>query len=402
MVEKARLDRRLWIGAAAVLALAAAIFIPVGRTQWDLKVYLECARVLASGTDPYTTQPIVGGDPYQCLYPPLATDLYRPFAALSRAFGGHAGERLWAALKAISLVFILFLWRRWVMKPGPDLWRILFVIVGFGNPFWMDFLSGNAGSFEHAALWGGLTAFICGRDALFAALIAVSAQPKLLPLAFLALAFASPRPKWKIFFGGVALSLALFALNELVHPGLLRGFFEQLTDPKQAWRYERGPNNCAAVGFFQHVLETICGHRPWAATGAMRMYIPWVISIVGATGFSIYRIIKGDGDAVDKRRRILFVFIAAYALLVPRLKDYSFLLLIPPTLAALESDAPLALRVAIVLFAVMNSTKTFALKMGLGPWSLLFGYYKLYAVFLVWIALLLNTPKKSVAPEESV
>ena len=405
MVEKKTLDFRLSIvaagGCAIVLSVFAAMFIPVQRGQWDLKVYLQCSHTLASGADPYATQPIVGGDPYQCLYPPLATDLYRPFSAMSRMLGPSAGERAWAALKAFAFVFMLFAWRRWVLKPGADVKRALFIVFAYGNPFLMDFMSGNAGSLEHAILWGALAAFIGGRDVLFVVLIAFAAQLKLLPLAFLVLALSAPRPKWKIFFGGAALSLLLFSLNEVVHPGLLRGFWSQLADPAQPWRYERGPNNCAAFGLFQHVFETWSGIRPQAAAMALWVYVPWAAVIAGFTAWTIRRAIVGGRAEIDKRRQIVFLFITAYALLVPRLKDYSFLLLIPPTLAALESDAPLALRGGILLLALLNSTKALAVKLGLGPWALFAGYFKLYAVVLVWIVLLIKLPKKFAATHGS-
>lgn len=375
---------RAVVVAALLLALCAGFFMRTKRLQWDLKVYLLCSRTLASGGDPYASMPVLDDVSYQCLYPPLATDLYRPFAAASDAWGHETGERLWAALKVLSLFLMLWVWRRWVLRPGPDLPRVLFAAVAYGTPFWSDFRSGNASSFEHLVLWGGLAAFVAGKDFLFASLIAVAAQPKLLPVAFLPLLLVHAKPRWRVFLGGCVLALALFALNEAVHPGLLKGFFRQLADPSQPWRYERGPNNCSVVGFLQHVLETAWGDRRLAASWAMRLDVLWAAAVVSLTGLSLRRILKDGGGEEDKRRRVMMLFIAAYALVVPRLKDYSFLLLIPPTIAALETDAPLAVRAAIVLFAVLDSTKALAEKAGMGRWNILAGYFKLYAVVLVW------------------
>ncbi len=119
----------------------------------------------------------------------------------------------------------------------------------------------------------------------------------------------------------------------------------------------------------------------------MRVNGVWSAVVVAATAWSLNSLWRGQGTEKDKRRAAVMLYAAAYALLAPRLKDYSFLLLIPPTLTALESDAPLALRAFILIFALLDSTKALAEKAGLGVWALFAGYFKLYAAMLVWYAL---------------
>jgi hypothetical protein len=374
---------RLFLAAlVAAAALGAAALTRPGRTQWDLRVYMECARALAAGKNPYAIQPIVDSSRFQCLYPPAIIDLYRPFAE----FPG--GERAWAALKVLSLALMLWLWRAYILPRGSDVWRLAVIAAAYGSPFWSDFRSGNAGSFEHLLLWAGLAAFIAGKDLWFAGFIAAAAQPKLLPAAFLPLLILKPKPRWSpAIWGGVA-ALAVFGINELLHPGLLRQFFLQLGDPMQPWHYERGPNNVAFVGLMEHIFETATGIRPTSCDSAMRVNIVWSAAVVSATGWGLSRLWRGPGTEEEKRRACVLLFAAAYALVAPRLKDYSFLLLLPPTLAVLESDAPRGLRLAILVFALLNSTKGVAEKAGLGPWALFAGYFKLYAAALVWAAMI--------------
>ena len=379
------MKRARWGLAAAALLVSAAVgyFMPAKRLQWDLKVYMTCARTLAAGGDPYASMPVVDGISYQCIYPPLATDLYRPFAAASSAWEG-AGEKAWAGLKVLSLLLMLWLWRDFLMAPGADFPRLLFIAIAYGSPFWSDFRAGNAASFEHLLIWGGLAAFVAGKDLLFVALIAASAQPKLLPAAFLILALARPRPRPLLFLGGAALAAALFGLNEAFHPGLLKSYFHQLGDPSQPWRFERGPNNCSMLGFLEHVLETATGDRAGAVVRAASLHFVWSGAIAGATAFSLRRTWRGAGSERGKRLASALLVAAAYALVIPRLKDYSFILLIPPTLAALESGAPAPLLWTIALLAALNSTKALGEKLGMGHWAILLGYFKLYAVILVW------------------
>ena len=375
------------VAALIALILAVAFLVDTRKTQWDLKVYMECSRTLASGGDPYATQPLFNGDRFQCLYPPLIMDLYRPFNCISEKLKGDEGERLWAVLKVVSMVLILWLWRGSILRPGRDIRRLLFAAVAYGSPFWSDFRAGNAGSFEHLILWGALAAFVAERDLLFAALVAAAAQPKLLPLAFLPLLIAKPRPNARAFICGGALAVAAFALNEWIHPGLLKEFFRQLGDPSQPWHYERGPNNCAFIGLVQHALETAWRDRGLAMHWAVRVSAVWSIAIASATAWRLSHLWQAHGTEKDKRRAAVMLYAAAYALIAPRLKDYSFLLLIPPTLVALESDAPTPMRFAILLFALLDSTKALAEKAGFGVWSLFAGYFKLYAAMLVWFVL---------------
>jgi hypothetical protein len=382
----------------AVAAAAAAFLVRTDKSQWDLKVYMACARTLAGGGDPYAIQPVVDNSRFQCLYPPLIIDMYRPLAASSSAFGGDAGERFWAAMKLLALFVILWLWREAILPKrgtGIDAWRLLFVVIAYGDPFWSDFRSGNAGSFEHVLLWGALAAFVAGRDFWFATLLAAAVQPKLLPFAFLPLLVAKPRPNARAFLWGGALAAVFFSLNEWAHPGLTREFFRQLVDPLQAWHYERGPNNVSFVGLLQHCFETAWGDRQLAVHWAGRVNAAWTAAVVAATGLSLRRLWRAPGDETSKRRRSVLLYAAAYGLIVPRLKDYSFLLLIPSTLAAIESDAPPAARLLVLAFALLNSTKALAEKAGLGEWSLFAGYFKLYAVMGAWAILAFPRRRKA-------
>lgn len=378
-----KIPRGAWIAGVLACAALTGFSMKTARLQWDLKVYMACSRTLSSGGDPYTSVPTVDGVGYQCLYPPLATDLYRPFAAASDAWAG-SGEKFWAGLKVLSLVLMLWLWRDFLLAPGADFPRLLFVALAYGSPFWSDFRSGNAASFEHLVLWAGLAAFVAGKDLWFIVLTAAAAQPKLLPVAFLGLALVRPRPRPLLFLGGVALTVGAFGLNEWAHPGLLRSFFHQLADPAQPWRFERGPNNCSVYGFLEHVIEVGAGDRSRAVTLATSLHFLWSAAVAAVTGVSLLRLWKRPGTERAKRLSTVLLYCAAYALVVPRLKDYSFFLLIPPTLAALESGAPAGILWAIAIFAVLNSTKALGAKLGMGHWDILLGYFKLYAVALTW------------------
>ncbi len=376
-----------WGWALVAAGMLAAFLIKPGREPWDLKLCLACADVLAAGEDPYAREQIVDGVSFPCLYPPLGFDLYRPLAALADAVP------LWNAFKILGFAGLLLVWRRF-LPPGSDLLRLAFALLAFGTPFFAEYRSGNAGSLEQLALWGAFAVFASGRDLAFALLIAALAQLKLQPALFLGLLLLAPKPKWREFFLGCAAFALLFGLNEALHPGLLKPFLAGLSEPFAAWRFERGPNNCSVWGFLQHMLEIGLGNRPQASRMASILILPWSLFVAVATAVAARRVATGPGGDAEKRRRVVLLGAAAFALLAPRFKDYSFFLLVPPAIAALESAAPLLWRAPLLVFALLNSTKSAAERTGLGPWAPVAGYFKLYAVLLVW-GVLLSASRRS-------
>lgn len=380
MAQKSKLGARprdYILAAVITAAAAAAFFVRPGREPWDLKLCLACAETLAAGENPYAREQIIEGVSFPCLYPPLAFDLYRPFAALADPVP------VWNALKVLVFAGLLLMWRRF-LGPGRELWRLAFAAAAFGSPFFVELRSGNAGALEQLALWGAFSLFAAGRYRAFALAIAAAAQFKLQPALFLGLLLLAPKPRWREFFLGSAAFAALYALNEGLHPGLLREYASRLADPFAAWRFERGPNNSAVWGFLQHMLEIALHNRPLAARWASLLVMPWACFVTAATVLAARRVAAAPLSEEDKRRRVVLLGAAAFALLAPRFKDYAFFLLIPPALAALESSAPLLWRAPLLIFALLNSTKAAAERMGLGPWAPVAGYFKLYAAVLIW------------------
>lgn len=379
----ARRSGALALGLLAVMA--AAFLIAPAREPWDLKLYMACSETLAAGESPYAREQVLGGVSFPCLYPPLALELYRPFAAAERARPG-AGVGLWNALKLAAFAALLLLWRRF-LGPGFDAGRLAFAALAFGSPFVADFRSGNAGSFEHLLLWSAFAAYAGGRFALFAGLVALAAQAKIQPAAFLGLLLLERKPRWRELAGGAAAALLLFGLNEALHPGRLAEFWRQLSDPAQAWRFERGPNNCSSWGFLQHMLEIGLQDRPLASAWATRLWAPWAL-LVGALTWRAARRAADGGEA--GRRRLVLLAACAFALAAPRFKDYAYFLLIPSALAALEAPAPWLWRAPLLVFALLNSTKAAAERVGLGAWAPAAGYFKLYAALLAFGILSIN------------
>ena len=388
------MSRRASLLLAAALAVAAGFFLAPGRA-WDLKVYAACARELGSGRDPYVRDVVIDDVPYPCMYPPLAIDLYRPVAAALDA-SPRLTVRAWNAVTVLLFLGMLWIWRRLFLGPGADAARLVFALFAFGGPLFVVLRCGNGAAFEFLLIWSAFALFAAGRDLPFVLTMAAAALIKLQPAGFLGLVVLRPRPAWRPLLVGAAVFALLFGLNEVFHPGLLASFRARLADPHEGWRWERGPNNCAVLGFLQHLLETAWDDRARADVWARRLFIPWALFVMGATAAALRRVWSAAQDEAAAKRATVLLACAAYALLAPRFKDYSYFILIPSALAALESDIPNGLRVAIVVLAALDSTKSLAVNLGLGPWAILAGYFKLYASVLVW-GVLVRRPASALA-----
>ncbi len=371
---------------AAILAISAA-FLWVPGKLLDLQICVSCARVLASGGDPYARDLVINDVTYPCLYPPLAFDLYRPITIFFDWNSSLAG-RVWNAFQVLIFLGMLFIWKKRFLGAGPDAARLLFALFAFGGPLWVSLHSGNGASFEQLLIWAGFALYIDGRDMAYVLLIAVAAQLKMQPAPFLILVLLRPKPGWRPFIIGATAMILLFGLNRVLHPGMLESFWLRLQDIKEGWRYERGPNNCSVLGFIEHILETGPDERLVAVRRAHWLFAPWAVSIAAATGVALRRIWSAAQDEAAKKRATILLLCAAYALSAPRFKDYAYFLLIPSALAALESDISMGLRVSIIVLAVLNSTKSVAVNLGMGHWALFAGYFKLYATALVWFILI--------------
>lgn len=374
----------LW-GLAACLALDAVRRPEV--TQWDFKLYKSCALTVAAGGNPYSTRDIAKTLGWQmgmpCLYPPLVLQAYRPWAALSPGLRDHGAQLLWSLLKLAAIAGLILLWRRFV-PIRADAPHLLFFLLAYGDPFLVDLRAGNMAALEQLLLWTGLALFAAGKGAGFGLAVAAAAQPKLMPVAFLPLALLRRRPDWKGFSAGTAAFAAIFSLN-LLWPRLAELFYYELVRGEDTWWKEAGKINCSSFAFLRGAAGLLAGGEP--GRGAWLLIAPFAVAVGAETLRASRAFSRGRPDDRESRSELALFYCAAYALLMPRFKDYSYMLLLPPTLRALSLPLPTGRKAALLVCACLNSAESLARKAGLGPFAFLFAYFKLYAAAQVWWAL---------------
>jgi hypothetical protein len=256
---------------------------------------------------------------------------------------------------------------------------VFYFTFAFGAAALVDFTAGNIAIFEQFVLWLGFAALLASRPWWFAIAVALIAQFKLTPVFFLGvLLVIDERPRWAPFFGGSALFLALFGANFVFMPAQAHQF---LTSVQSLG--ERGWGDPSTLGAMQDLVDQVQGLGiPVAPAVAYLLYIAVVITILTVT-VRWWRLRRAEQP--NRRLTIILVSIAVYALVMPRMKDYSYVALFPVGWYVL-SLRPFNTG-SIVVFAALLPRPLPQLKLWLPGVTQAYVYAPLAGALVVWAAL---------------
>jgi hypothetical protein len=367
-----KLGRPLVAGLAwlIVVAVVADLARHHGRYGWDFRVYYDAAIASERGLDIY--DPAVRAEiagfrsPLVFAYPPATAHLFRPFTLLAYPFAYLA----WLALKLVALAALIWVWRRLVpLDAGPG--TLLFGLLAFAGAIHQDLLTGNVSLFEQLLVWTGVLALARGRDVVFAVLVAVAAQLKLAPIAFLAvLPFARRPARLTPLLVGAGTFAGLLATNAL-EPALLESYLA-----KSPPLHERGRLNPSSLALARDVADALAEEGVRLPAGAAGAIYAGVVALALGAAFAALRRHRRRAAGPDVVLVALLVA-AVYAVVMPRLKPYSAIVLLPPTLFVIQrarERALVPLAAVLALLPLRDSLLPFAT------------HLRLVLIYLPWIA----------------
>lgn len=292
--------------------------------QWDTEAYFWAGRAWMNGADPYDPMlltKMTGKLPLPFVYPPTVL----PFLGILSLLPLPLFHLVFLAAKVGALILLIRCWRRIVGEHAGSL--VWFAMLGFHGALFSDLGAGNIAVFEVLLAWLALEAWIEGRTERFAALIVLAGQPKLAPFAFLAmLTWRSPRHR-RILAGSIAGLAALMGILVVISPDAWSRFLSVA-----AAIDERGRNNPCQMALWRDLMGIATGSI--ASGKAMIPYLLVSLAVGLATWTVGYR---ASGRGTEERRRAVLLAVLAYALIVPRFKDYSYLLLTPAAVEVFET-----------------------------------------------------------------
>ncbi len=305
------------------------------RYQWDFKTHY-CAAQVAEGGLNFYDQPYLrhfcSPDVQQYYsYTPQSIWFFRFFSL----FDYPTAYLLFFLLKVFALAGLLVLWKKIFLEKEGDLGFFVFALLAFNNALYVDLLAGNVSLFEQLALWLAFFFFLRRRLFLFGLCLVIIANFKVVPLAFLILLlFLEDKKKYLHFFGWLGafagLQAVSYAFSPFLYKEFLRVFFSML-------RETSGILNPSTFVWLQNLLRNyypkIMGTPPHPAL-VYSIFALLAVAIIWLTGRAVFRLRRRESP--DAAKIMVFLSCAAYALLMPRFKDYSYVLLLVPAYFALK------------------------------------------------------------------
>ena len=314
------------VGLAFFLALALKLVPTSARRPWDFETYWYASKAASQGLNPYDTDTLVRlarrpvGMPF--LYAPITMPLLMPLTLMSI----ERAAQVWFATKLLLLILLVLLWRRYFLPHSSVVLIAAVAAFGFNGASVWDLRTGNVAIIEQLVLWAGFAAFTLERRLLFALCVVTAALFKLFPIAFLTLLMVPSRkqgPDWKLAAGALALFACLTLVPTLAGPAWARSFLHNVP-AERPW----GLVNPSAMAFIDTLLDdhtTPLTAPPFKALSLLLAYDGVLVGISIPTLRRLWR----------RRNPREWVLAGAvlYALLVPRMMVYSYLLVLVPVLA---------------------------------------------------------------------
>lgn len=256
----------------------------------------------------------------------------------------------------------------------------LFLMVAFGSPISYDLRAGNVSIVEQTLIWSGFFFLKDNRPAPFCLLILAASIFKWTPIVFLLLLLILKVERRWLYLAGSALGFLLtLAVNYFSDPQR----FVRFASAAMA-RDERGVDaNPSILSLIKDGTEFTA--RFGVPDGVIHV-LPYAIYllVVGAVLLFTVRCFGFSGSSNAKRHVILTIYMTClmYALVMPRFKTYSFILLLPVAFYIIRncySRGAFPLLFILVAFSADPSLPG-QLFMGRLSW-----YYPLLTAYGLWV-----------------
>ena len=287
------------------------------KASRDFGVYYAAAASVSHGLNPYNMEALQSSLPSNSLpfvYPLLTAHLFRPFLIVPF----ESAAIFYALIKVVCLVYLIRLWADNFLPKAKTNGEIIIVglVLAFGLSLTMyaDFAGGNVSIIEQTLLWTGLLFFVRGRLGLFCAFVVLAASFKftlsLALLLLLATDYRWRRPLMYLSFAALAL---VPAISYLLNPTYLGEYLGLLSLQAGAQR-----------GFTNPSLSSALIDFPFIASVKLLPLVLYACAVVVVIAQTILTIRHGIS-----RTEAVLLFTAAYALAMPRMSPYSYIILLP-------------------------------------------------------------------------
>lgn len=374
------------------VAVAAGLILLVGirwnAYQWDFHMFYGAAREFAAGASPYRG---VGLSYY---HPPLMLYVYRLFTLLPE----YWAVELWYVLKLIALIGLLAIWHRDFVRFQLRGSTVLFFIFAYGATIYSDLVAGNVSIFEQLLLWISFSQLLRGRYLVFALCVIAAAQVKITPIFFAVLPIVACEPRqWRAFFAAVIGFFAVFSLNFLLEPELFQNFWSAV--PKLD---ERGIECISFLALVRDVSDLALGKEFTQLSLLDEVVFFCIAGAIGLLSLMAWLRYRKRVPQIDQRLLICFSCFV-FALIAPRFKVYSYIVVLAPTLYLFRIGnwgwfIPLAVAMMAVLVLYPQGSSLLPFRIAFEFFN---SYLLLFATLTIWMVYIDVLCAHSAAPRPS-
>lgn len=352
----------------AIILYSAYMIVDLGVNNssnfWDFEVYYHAADSEANVYSEGFASEM--GDEHGALsykYPPLTKYLFVPFTMLEL----KTAKLVWFAIILIISGMLVFVFSR-IIKPNAPSYIWLVLLFGFNACFYTSLQTGNINVMVCLLIYLAFVYYLLGNYTLFVTFVLAASVFKLTPLLFLALLWIDGERKHlgiSLFFTIVYLGLNALTPN-------FNDFIESLMTGSD----ERGIVNPSLYTFFGDIQMYI--------SDKLNIGLVWldealyVMAIVAVGILSWKRLMS-----LESRSDKFVLVLLAGLLLLPRIKNYEYTLLLPIAMIMLIHwkhyfNAGWALIIFVLSAIRMSAPGTEFV------FSLLWEYYPLILLLFMW------------------
>jgi hypothetical protein len=369
------------LAALGLLWVFCAYHLVTEDKQWDFRTYYYAAEAQQRHLDAYNVDILsqLAGEKLTLsyVYPPLTLWFFRLFKLVDFSVASQG----FLILKFILLAALIVLWMKYFLE-GEDLVLFLwFATLAFSSTIYWDLVAGNIGLIEQALFWGAILALMRRRLAIFTAAIVLISFFKFTHIVFLGLPLLVwKRPALKYTLVGVACFLLYLYANHYFAADDFNSFLSvaaNLDERGEVYNHALLPflRDC----FDRAVLADLLPPLPRLVPDLL--YVGTVVGLLAIT-WRAYR--RRPRQELDRNGMLEMIFLACitYAVVMPRMKSYSFVLLIPPAYYVLRKC--LKAEAFIFVFILLSLTKWTPLPVP-DFVRFLWWYYPWLCALMIWV-----------------
>jgi hypothetical protein len=362
---------------AYALAAVVDLALHVERYQWDFATYYRAGQAARAGLNPYELDSLTEVAGTEVGFPFAYSPIVLPVFSLLSRLEFIWAYRLYLGLKVVSLGVLLVLWKVRFLDRDAGLPFYLVCIFGFGGAIYADLAAGNVSIFEQLALWLGFEALRRNRPILFSALVIAASLFKLTPILFLLLLVAPGLPRRTgVLVAALGAFVVVNGLTYLAAPGLYRDFLSvapQLDD--------RGAINPSTLALLRDLGDVLARKGlPVPEAVEWGVYAAFAGGVTLVTGLALRR--RGGEDS----RFPILLACLAFALVMPRFKNYAYILLLPPAYFVLRRMVEAGAGSLGLILLLLSQTPPAPFGLGEAIGNLFWGYYPWLLALGLWAA----------------